>query len=240
MRNKYVPCRELSDQLLRLAYDDLDPADRAGCEEHLAGCPDCRAEWAALRNTQRLLDLAPERQTQIDLAAVCLRVAARERRSSLLWRVGLGVAGIAASIAAILCISIFDIDVQPGRVVVAWRHSAPAPAEPGRNRADIEVAAQKQTAGQQTDEPLGRIGTGAASFTDLQTALLDWEGRTLATGAFRSRRALSHANWNVMRYAQPVSDAARVSERAATYGDLRRDLLEENRNTVQQRSPRGA
>jgi hypothetical protein len=226
-------CQELNDRLLLLAYDDLDPQERARCEEHLVGCPACREELAALRDTQRLLDLAPERQTQIDLAAVCLRIAARERRSRIFWRWGLGVAGIAASVAAVVCLSSFDVAIEPGRVVVAWQQRAPAPAESaaapegqGGGAADSRLAAQEQAAGQHADEPLRASDSDATSFIDSQTALLDWQGGTLATNAFRSRRALPGASWNVIRYAQPATSAAISPARSTTYGELRRKLLE--------------
>ena len=49
-------CKTCRDRMIEALYGELVPADKAGLEHHLETCPKCRAEYAALGETLRLMD----------------------------------------------------------------------------------------------------------------------------------------------------------------------------------------
>ena len=49
-------CRTCRDRAIEAYYGELDPSARADFERHLAACEDCRAEYAGLAATLRLMD----------------------------------------------------------------------------------------------------------------------------------------------------------------------------------------
>ncbi|HEY1599098.1 MAG TPA: zf-HC2 domain-containing protein [Pirellulales bacterium] len=239
-------CQELSELILLLVYDELGVADQALVEEHLASCPACRAELSALQATQRLLDLTPARQTQVDLAAVCLRIADRERRSRAWRRWGLGVTSLAASLVALAAVRLLHVEFAPGHVVVAWRQPSPVPPEPaeapagqGGGAADIQYAATERAATDGPDSAVSPVYRFDSRKDVVESALLDSRGQALMFSTARGG-SLPGASWDARRYAQPITDATRAADRAMNYGDLRRELLDEERVDGPTRNPRGA
>jgi len=49
-------CKTCRDRMIEALYGELAPTDKAGLEHHLEACPECRAEYAALGETLRLMD----------------------------------------------------------------------------------------------------------------------------------------------------------------------------------------
>lgn len=49
-------CRTCHDRMIEAYYGELDPSARTAFERHLAACEDCRAEYAGLSGTLRLMD----------------------------------------------------------------------------------------------------------------------------------------------------------------------------------------
>jgi anti-sigma factor RsiW len=107
-------CREWRALLGAYALGDLAPDERAGLEAHLDGCARCRAEAASLGEVARLLPLAdpdrfshpaaqpsPQLGTRVAAAIGGERQADRRRRG---WRLGLGFAGAAATVAVALAL----------------------------------------------------------------------------------------------------------------------------------------
>lgn len=117
-------CSDWNEKLHDHVDGALAPADVAALEAHLAACPACREQLAALRNlrlaTQNLpRDLAPSRDLWPDIsAAVSAPPATRAR---LLYFPSLGWK-LAAGFALLLAVG-----------AGAWKWSArpPAPSEPG-------------------------------------------------------------------------------------------------------------
>jgi|GEM_PF-5179070 len=122
-------CQEVLENLTTLAYDELDATSAAACQQHLAQCESCQEEWSAIRATLGLLDLVPRRQTQVDLAAVCLRISREQRRAYSWKRWGLGLAAAAALLVCATAAQLLAINVEPGRLIVAWNAPAAGPAE---------------------------------------------------------------------------------------------------------------
>jgi anti-sigma factor RsiW len=92
------------EELLDLALGLLEPAEARALEAHAEGCPACRAELAALRETRRLVAglpplPAPERGAAVLLAAARQAAEARRPRWAMpRWLAGgaLGLAGATA------------------------------------------------------------------------------------------------------------------------------------------------
>ncbi len=49
-------CAEYKDRLIEAYYGELGPGDREELDRHVASCPECAAEFAALRSTLGLMD----------------------------------------------------------------------------------------------------------------------------------------------------------------------------------------
>jgi len=125
-------CDEVRSLLPEHAGGGLADPLGLGIETHLAGCADCRAEFAELRNVCALLDEAAAPIVQVD--AVRLREEALRRASRRVrrWR-RIAVAALAASVvlAFLALLPRLDIRHEHGRLVVIWdRPSRPTVAVP--------------------------------------------------------------------------------------------------------------
>jgi Putative zinc-finger len=113
-------CREWRALLGAHALGNLAPEERAGLQAHLDGCPDCRAEAAALSDVARLLPLAdparfshpapqpsPELGRRVAAAIGGERRVGRRRRRR---RFGLAVGGAAATAAVVLALFVLPGD----------------------------------------------------------------------------------------------------------------------------------
>ena len=58
-------CDELRENLIELAYDELDEPGRQAALEHLLGCASCRDEYARLRRGRALWHLLQNRPTDV-------------------------------------------------------------------------------------------------------------------------------------------------------------------------------
>ena len=113
-------CEDVLQRLPELAYDELPAEAAAQCRRHLEECAACRAEWDGVRGALVLLDQAPFHETQVDLATICLRLAREQRR---VRSVSLWVSGLAAAAAAVIGFAgakLLAVDLEPGRLIVAW------------------------------------------------------------------------------------------------------------------------
>jgi hypothetical protein len=116
-------CRKWRLLLGAYALGDLSPDERAGLEAHLDGCPQCRAEAAALSDVARLLPLAdparfgrPAPQPSSELGRRVAAAIGSEQRVTRRrrWRFGLALGGAAAAAAAVLAIAILPTGGSDG------------------------------------------------------------------------------------------------------------------------------
>jgi hypothetical protein len=126
-------CRVWRERIGALVLGQLRPDERAAVEAHLEGCPDCRAEAAALAPMATVLRradperLAPTPAPPPGLADRITRRIAAERRKARRRRVrvgvGLGAAAAAATAAVLLALSLTG-SPNTGEPVqtVAFRH----------------------------------------------------------------------------------------------------------------------
>src|SRR5262249_29868594 len=110
---------------------DLDSADRAAVDAHLAGCNRCRAELAALSRTRTALDCSPTSATAVDANQIYRVEAERQRRAARRWQVA---ALVALAAAVLVLVSRLDVRVDGRQLTVRWgaieQPVAPQPAPP--------------------------------------------------------------------------------------------------------------
>jgi anti-sigma-K factor RskA/putative zinc finger protein len=111
-------CERYQELLGGYVLDALEPGEAEAVRRHLDTCPDCRAEHAELAGVPDLLtllgssDAAPEPPPRA-LEEAVLDAFARQRprrgrksrRARGPWRIGLGFAGVAAAIVAVLALA---------------------------------------------------------------------------------------------------------------------------------------
>jgi anti-sigma factor RsiW len=130
-------CSDVRASLPDLLHGRLEPAAAARAEEHLAGCPACRAEWQALRHVCRLLDLPAAPTVRVDLPALYRRAAEEQALQARRWRrTALAACGLAAVVAAVAVGLRLEVRLEAHQVVVRWSApppgvAPPAPALPG-------------------------------------------------------------------------------------------------------------
>jgi anti-sigma factor RsiW len=94
------------------AGGDLDPADLAAVEAHLAVCRECAELVEALESDSDLLRAAPPELAEVDFAELRLEVVRRARRPRLLPAL-LAAAALLAAIAAGLAWRRLDRPIPP-------------------------------------------------------------------------------------------------------------------------------
>ncbi len=119
-------CDEVRSLLPEHASGGLADPLGLGVETHLAGCPECRAEFAALRGICALLDDTPAPVVQLDAARLREESLHRERRRARRWR-RLAVVAMAASVVlAILAVfPRLEIRRDRGQLVIAFGQPQP-------------------------------------------------------------------------------------------------------------------
>lgn len=99
------PCAFLSDRMVLVADGTADWT--AAEAEHLATCPDCRAEWRLTQGARRLGSEAARRTDAARVSRQVLATLAGERRRRRSFRVG-GLVGLAAAAALAIMVSTAD------------------------------------------------------------------------------------------------------------------------------------
>ncbi|HEY2840059.1 MAG TPA: zf-HC2 domain-containing protein [Pirellulales bacterium] len=236
-------CEEVLDQLPVLAYNELDEESAVRCHEHLAGCAACQAEWLATRRALQHLDSAPRHQTQVDLAAVCLRMARQQRRGRLPRRWGMSLAAAAAIFAAFAATRLLAIDFEPGRLIVAW--NAKEAGEPN-DRRPVDPASVDRVespivgdpgAGQTTFPGMGQPADATVSPSDLQPvtnrnssasalALILEGDQSLAWRRLRESRSMDDPTASIFNGTPAIPGGDRPVT-PVSYSDLRRQWIED-------------
>jgi anti-sigma factor RsiW len=245
-------CQEVLDQLPVLAYNELDNESAARCHEHLAGCAACQAEWKSIRGALSLLDQAPRRQTQVDLAAICLRIARQQRRGRAVSRWVIGASAAAALVVGMIAAQLLAVNLEPGRLTVAWSAKpAPDAQEAGDQATGDRVGPLHAThdggsgAGQATQPP----GALAANLQrSPNTLVLLFEGDQ-SFARRRLRNALSLDDDALGASFDQAFSRSREPERKnnssaepepITYSGLRRKMIEGQPKRIPGATPPGA
>jgi anti-sigma factor RsiW len=136
------PNADVRDLLPDLLHGQLDRATRAMVESHVAGCVDCRAELALLRD----LRTAAGRSPALDLAAIAAAVPAYRapvRRSWVGWRTAAAVTLIVAGGSSLIVTQRIGMRAPDsvGALIPPAASGEPAPIERGTSSPTEESVA---------------------------------------------------------------------------------------------------
>jgi hypothetical protein len=114
-------CPEAHDRLAALLYGDLEPTEANPLRAHLANCPACRQEHAALDHLRRALDAVPVPAVQVDHLRLYREAAARQVRAARRWRWAAVACGAAAAALLLLVLGLrLEVRVDAHQLVVRW------------------------------------------------------------------------------------------------------------------------
>jgi anti-sigma factor RsiW len=163
--------------------DRLDPAQRAAAEAHLAACPACRAELAALRDMLAMLEALPPERLPADLTGPVL---ARIAPAANPWPQRLALAAFAAQVVIALALSAWLVPALlagplsiVGPMLPAWPERGPGLVVPPEAVALVRAGVA----------PLAALGLGQWALI-LALAGAAWliTNRLLLQGLARARR----------------------------------------------------
>jgi anti-sigma factor RsiW len=131
-------CPQIRDVLPLLLCGDLPPDEAVAVRKHLAGCPACQGEHAALQQLRGVLDTLPVPAVQVDLPRLYQEANLRQEKQLRRWRrAALGVFGVAAALLLALGLNL-ELRVEGHQLVLRWG----SPPEPPRPQAPPEVRPQ--------------------------------------------------------------------------------------------------
>jgi hypothetical protein len=124
-------CADAQARLPGLLYGDLAEAEADAVRRHVAGCPSCQCEQAALAQVRRLLDAVPAPPGAIDLPRLYREAAGEQALRWRRWR-RLAVVSLAAAAAvtAVVFLSRLEIRMDAHQVVLRWGAVPAAPEVP--------------------------------------------------------------------------------------------------------------
>lgn len=113
-------CSHARDQLPLMLYGELDTESARAVRDHLAACPSCQREHAALQGVRRELDNVPALQVNVDLPQLFQEAAARQARQMRRWRrAAVAVTGIAAALVLIVLLRL-EVRVDANQLTLRW------------------------------------------------------------------------------------------------------------------------
>jgi hypothetical protein len=116
-----MKCSHVREELPALVYGDLQPEPRDRLQEHLAACPACLQELAALERVRGMLDRVPAPEVQVDVARLYREAARRQGDRLRAWRRAAYALGAAAAAVLLLTIGLnLDVRIESHQVVVRW------------------------------------------------------------------------------------------------------------------------
>jgi hypothetical protein len=120
-------CALCRDRLPLLLYGDLDAAVATEVRGHLAGCPKCRHELAALQQVRQALDGVPVPPTEVDLPRLYQEAVEQQRRRARRWRLAAVAVGGLAAVLAFVVLARLEVRADSRQLVLRWG----APADTG-------------------------------------------------------------------------------------------------------------
>lgn len=141
-----MTCRDASDRLPGLLYDDLPAEEADRLRAHLRGCAACRREFAALAGVRRLLGAAPAPAAEVDLPRLYREAGRRSERSR--GRQTLLVSLVAAAALLAVALPRLELRFEAHQLVVRW--GAPPEAAPPPVAA-VPAGVERDLAGQRAE-----------------------------------------------------------------------------------------
>jgi predicted anti-sigma-YlaC factor YlaD len=138
-------CSQVRDHLPLLLYGDLDGETVRMVQAHLARCPPCQRERAALQRVRRELDAVPSPEVSVDLPRLFQEAASRQARQIRRWqRAAFAVTGIAAALVLFVALRL-EVRVGANQFTLRWG-TAPAEAMSPPTTAPVsEVVVRHET-----------------------------------------------------------------------------------------------
>ena len=131
-----MTCRDARGLLPLALYGELPPDEAAAVAAHVAGCPACREEQAALAHARAALDAAAPPAVAVDVAALLRADAARQARLARRWRRA-ALTAVALAAALLLAFALkLEVRAGGGQLVVAW--GAPPATVPNPVPSDVK------------------------------------------------------------------------------------------------------
>src|SRR5262249_20849602 len=124
--NAMKNCHQTREALPALLYGDLPPDEATAVRHHLAECPACRAEQAALQQVRSLLDAAEPPAVAVDLPRLYRAAVQRQEKQLRRWR-RLACAALAAAAMLLLVFGLkLEVRLEQHQLVLRWG-APPAP-----------------------------------------------------------------------------------------------------------------
>jgi hypothetical protein len=172
-----MSCTEIRAALPALLYDDLPPAQAEAMREHLAACPACREEEAALRQVSGHLSAVAAPRVQVDLARLYHEAGQLQQLRLRRWRrIAFALSAAAAALLLILGLRL-ELRVEAHEFVVRWgappqRGEAPAPQPaPPASQSPEDLYLTQQLIHALADEVVTRDRDNQESLVNLEARL---------------------------------------------------------------------
>jgi anti-sigma factor RsiW len=143
-----------------MIYNELPAVEAAAVADHLADCPACRSERAALQATRAALDSVPSPGVALDAGRLMQEFVTVEARQSRRWRrFALAASAIAAGLLLILAARV-QVRIGDRQLTIAWGAPPPiAPAPASGPRPDAELSERVQLVQDLTRAVLAEVET---------------------------------------------------------------------------------
>jgi hypothetical protein len=169
-------CERLSDRMPEVALHGGDwSADEAS---HLAGCAECRAEWALALAARDLDARAPTITDPTSVATTVLRRLAADRAVAARARRAWSFAGLAAAAAIVVAVLAGRDPAPPGDVRVAAEAGTlvPLPELEGLETAELDTLLQSLDRPVAGGSTLDASTLGEYEDGELEQVFATWEG----------------------------------------------------------------
>jgi hypothetical protein len=142
-------CTDVRAALPLLMYGEPS-GDDAAVRAHLANCPECRRELAALQGVRRLLDDAPVPHVAVNLPQLHRSLAERQLRRERGWRrVALALGAVAAVLLLVVGLRL-EVRWEVNQLTLRWGDAPPPVVQP--NHRDAVVSEKPATNSELRDE----------------------------------------------------------------------------------------
>ena len=167
-----MTCTDVRARLALLVYGDLPAAEAKQVREHLACCPSCEKEQAAVSGVRDLLDAVPAPTVRVDLPRL---YGDATRAQAQRWRrVAIAAMAAAAAIVAAVFLTRFEVRVERNQLVLRWgavpapQDQPPAPVPPRNEPAPAPVALASAAEIEQQLRLLRELVQAVSNDTDLR------------------------------------------------------------------------
>jgi hypothetical protein len=119
-------CSQVRNKLPGLLYGDLRSEEQAAVEKHLAECPACQREYAALQRVRQLLEIVSTPTVPIDLPRLYREAADRHARRARRWRRAALWISSAAALLVVVALGVrLEVRLEAHQAILRWGSPPP-------------------------------------------------------------------------------------------------------------------